>query len=119
MDGGEGTAILDPESEIDMPRRKAVLLAQTTASELPLAEFVGRSSDRISRLRIVNATCRETDARYHTAHEPAATASTPDGLTEEVATRLARLGGQLPANARRERLRLQPSRVGAGEGGKA
>ncbi len=74
--GGKGTAILDPEAEIDIPRRKVALLAQTTKSEQSFAEFVARFVDanigRINELRIVNTTCPETDERYHAARELAA-----------------------------------------------
>lgn len=73
---GRGTAILDPEAEIDIPRRKVALLAQTTKSEESFAEFVGRfvnhNIGRINELRIVNTTCPETDERYHAARELAA-----------------------------------------------
>jgi 4-hydroxy-3-methylbut-2-enyl diphosphate reductase len=73
---GKGTAILDPEAEIDIPRRKVALLAQTTKSEQSFAEFVARFVDhnigRINELRVVNTTCPETDERYHAAHELAA-----------------------------------------------
>lgn len=73
---GKGTAILDPEAEIDIPRRKVALLAQTTKSEESFAEFVGRfvnhNIGRINELRIVNTTCPETDERYHAARELAA-----------------------------------------------
>ncbi|MCH8346051.1 MAG: hypothetical protein IIC87_03860 [Chloroflexi bacterium] len=52
---------LDPEAEIDIPHRKLAPLAQTMESEQPFAEsvgrFAGRSSGRISELRIVNTTC--------------------------------------------------------------
>jgi 4-hydroxy-3-methylbut-2-enyl diphosphate reductase IspH len=48
---------LDPEAEIDMPRRTLALLAQTTKSEQSFAEFVGRLAvrniGRISELRLV------------------------------------------------------------------
>ena len=51
---------LDPEAEIDIPHRKLAPLAQTKESEQPFAEsagrFAGRSSGRISELRIVNTT---------------------------------------------------------------
>lgn len=73
---GKGTAILDPEAEIDIPRRKVALLAQTTKSEQSFAEFVARFVDRnigrINELRVVNTTCPETDERYHAALELAA-----------------------------------------------
>lgn len=73
---GKGTAILDPEAEIDIPRRKVALLAQTTKSEESFAEFVarfvGHNIGRINELRIVNTTCPETDERYHAARELAA-----------------------------------------------
>lgn len=71
--GGEGAAVLDPESEIAMPRRKVALLAQTTKSEQSFAEFVARfvgfNIRRINELRIVDTTCPETDERYDAAHE--------------------------------------------------
>ena len=74
--GDEGTAVLDPESEIDIPRRKVALLAQTTKSEQSFADFVarfvGHNIGRINELRVVNTTCPETDERYHAAHELAA-----------------------------------------------
>lgn len=48
---------LDPEAEIDIPRRTLALLAQTTKSEQSFAEFVGRLAvrniGRISELRLV------------------------------------------------------------------
>lgn len=73
---GKGRAILDPEAEIEIPRRKVALLAQTTKSEQSFAEFVARfvasNIGRINELRIVNTTCPETDERYHAAHELAA-----------------------------------------------
>lgn len=73
---GKGTAILDPEADVDIPRRKAALLAQTTKSEESFADFVARfvshNIGRINELRIVNTTCPETDARYHAARELAA-----------------------------------------------
>jgi 4-hydroxy-3-methylbut-2-enyl diphosphate reductase len=73
---GIGTAVLDPEAEIDIPRRKVALLAQTTKSEESFAEFVarfvGRNIGRINELRVVNTTCPETDERYHAARELAA-----------------------------------------------
>jgi len=75
MDGG-GTAVLDPEAEIEIPRRRVALLAQTTKSEQSFAEFVarfvGRNIGRINELRVVNTTCPETDERYHAARELAA-----------------------------------------------
>ena len=73
---GSGTAVLDPEAEIDIPRRRVALLAQTTKSEESFAEFVarfvGRNIGRINELRVVNTTCPETDERYHAARELAA-----------------------------------------------
>ena len=73
---GKGMAILDAEAEIDIPRRKVALLAQTTKSEESFAEFVARFSahniGRINELHIVNTTCPETDERYHAARELAA-----------------------------------------------
>lgn len=73
---GKGTAILDPEADIDIPRRKVALLAQTTKSEESFADFVARfvshNIGRINEMRIVNTTCPETDARYHAARELAA-----------------------------------------------
>ncbi len=73
---GKGTAILDPEAEIDIPRRKVALLAQTTKSEQSfaafVARFVGHNIGRINELRIVNTTCPETDELYHAARELAA-----------------------------------------------
>ena len=73
---GSGTAVLGPEAEIDIPRRKVALLAQTTKSEASFAEFVarfvGRNIGRINELRVVNTTCPETDERYHAARELAA-----------------------------------------------
>src|SRR3990172_8102865 len=68
---GSGTAVLDPEAEIDIPRRKVALLDQTTKSEESFAEFVarfvGRNIGRINELRAVNTTCPETAERYHAA----------------------------------------------------
>jgi (E)-4-hydroxy-3-methyl-but-2-enyl pyrophosphate reductase len=73
---GKGTAILDPEADVDIPRRKVALLAQTTKSEESFADFVARfvshNIGRINELRIVNTTCPETDARYGAARELAA-----------------------------------------------
>jgi 4-hydroxy-3-methylbut-2-enyl diphosphate reductase len=73
---GSGTAVLDPEAEIDIPRRRVALLAQTTKSEESFAEFVarfvGHNIGRINELRVVNTTCPETDERYHAARELAA-----------------------------------------------
>jgi 4-hydroxy-3-methylbut-2-enyl diphosphate reductase len=73
---GKGTAILDPEADVDIPRRKVALLAQTTKSEESFAQFVarfvGHNIGRINELRIVNTTCPETDERYHAARELAA-----------------------------------------------
>jgi len=73
---GSGTAVLDPEAEIEIPRRRVALLAQTTKSEQSFAEFVarfvGRNIGRINELRVVNTTCPETDERYHAARELAA-----------------------------------------------
>jgi (E)-4-hydroxy-3-methyl-but-2-enyl pyrophosphate reductase len=73
---GKGIAILDAEADIDIPRRKVALLAQTTKSEESFADFVARfvshNIGRINELRIVNTTCPETDARYHAARELAA-----------------------------------------------
>lgn len=70
---GKRTAILDPEAEIDIPRRKVALLAQTTKSEESFAQFVARfvgdNISRINELRIVNTTCPETGERYHSARE--------------------------------------------------
>jgi 4-hydroxy-3-methylbut-2-enyl diphosphate reductase len=70
---GKGTAILDPESKIDIPRRKVALLSQTTKSEQSFAEFVARfvgfNIGRINELRIIDTTCPETDERYHAAKE--------------------------------------------------
>jgi 4-hydroxy-3-methylbut-2-enyl diphosphate reductase len=70
---GTGTAILDPEAKIEIPRRKVALLAQTTKSEESFADFVSRfvshNIGRINELRIVNTTCPETDARYDAAYE--------------------------------------------------
>jgi 4-hydroxy-3-methylbut-2-enyl diphosphate reductase len=70
---GKGTAILDPESKIDIPRRKVALLSQTTKSEQSFAEFVARfvgfNIGRINELRIIDTTCPETDERYHAANE--------------------------------------------------
>ncbi len=172
---GKGTAILDPEAEIDIPRRKVALLAQTTKSEESFAEFAARfvnhNIGRINELRIVNTTCPETDERYHAARELAAEcdllivvggrnsantrklaqtcagtgvethhieraheidpawlegketvgvtagASTPDQSIDEAVVRLEKLANQLEAKGRGRRRRLQPSRVGAGEGG--
>ena len=73
---GKGVAILDPEDEIDIPRRKVALLSQTTKSEESFAEFVARfvahNIGRFNELRIINTTCPETDERYHAARELAA-----------------------------------------------
>lgn len=73
---GNGTAILDPEADIDVPRRKVALLAQTTKSEESFAEFVARfvchNIRRINEVRIIDTTCPETDERYHAAQELAA-----------------------------------------------
>ncbi|MBI1886267.1 MAG: 4-hydroxy-3-methylbut-2-enyl diphosphate reductase [Chloroflexi bacterium] len=73
---GKGVAILDPESSIDIPRRKVALLSQTTKSEESFAEFVARfvahNIGRFNELRIINTTCPETDERYHAARELAA-----------------------------------------------
>jgi len=73
---GSGTAVLDPEAEIEIPRRRVALLAQTTKSEESFAEFVarfvGHNIGRINELRVVNTTCPETDERYHAARELAA-----------------------------------------------
>lgn len=48
---------LDPEAEIDIPHRMPALLAWTTKSEQPFAEFVGRFAgrniSRINELRVV------------------------------------------------------------------
>ena len=68
-----GTAILDPEADIDIPRRKVALLAQTTKSEESFAEFaarfVGHNIRRSNEVRIIDTTCPETDERYHAARE--------------------------------------------------
>ncbi len=73
---GKGIAILDPEADIEIPRRKVALLAQTTKSEESfagfVARFVGHNIGRINELRIVNTTCPETDERYEAARELAA-----------------------------------------------
>lgn len=73
---GKGVAILDPEAEVEIPRRKVALLAQTTKSEESFADFVSRfvahNIGRINELRIINTTCPETDERYHAALELAA-----------------------------------------------
>jgi 4-hydroxy-3-methylbut-2-enyl diphosphate reductase len=73
---GKGIAVLDPEAEVEIPRRKVALLAQTTKSEESFAQFVarfvGHNIGRINELRIVNTTCPETDERYHAARELAA-----------------------------------------------
>ncbi len=73
---GKGVAVLDPEGEIDLPRRKVALLSQTTKSEESFADFVARfvarNIGRINELAIVNTTCPETDERYHAARELAA-----------------------------------------------
>ena len=73
---GKGVAILNPEDDIDIPRRKVALLSQTTKSEESFADFVARfvahNIGRINELRIVNTTCPETDERYHAARELAA-----------------------------------------------
>jgi len=73
---GRGTAVLDPEADVEIPRRRVALLAQTTKSEESFAEFVarfvGRNIGRINELRVVNTTCPETDERYHAARELAA-----------------------------------------------
>ena len=70
---GKGVAILNPEAEIDIPRRKVALLAQTTKSEESFADFVARfvahNIGRINELSIINTTCPETDERYHAARE--------------------------------------------------
>lgn len=73
---GEGIAILDPEAQVEIPRRKVALLSQTTKSEDSFAEFVARfvahNIGRINEVRIVNSTCPETDDRYQAARELAA-----------------------------------------------
>lgn len=73
---GKGLAILNPEDEIDIPRRKVALLSQTTKSEESFADFVARfvarNVGRINELRVINTTCPETDERYHAARELAA-----------------------------------------------
>ncbi len=73
---GQGIAILDPEEEIEIPRRKVALLSQTTKSEESFAGFVARfvasNIGRFNELRIINTTCPETDERYHAARELAA-----------------------------------------------
>lgn len=46
-----------------------------------------------------------------------AVASIPDHSTDEAVVRLEKLANQLEAEGRGRRRRLQPSRVGAGEGG--
>lgn len=70
---GQGTAILDPDQEVDIPRRKVALLSQTTKSEESFAQFVARfvarNIGRINELRVINTTCPETDERYHAARE--------------------------------------------------
>jgi 4-hydroxy-3-methylbut-2-enyl diphosphate reductase len=73
---GNGIAILDPETGIEIPRRKVALLAQTTKSEESFAEFVarfiGHNIRRSNEVRIVDTTCPETDERYHAAQDLAA-----------------------------------------------
>src|SRR3990172_1841600 len=73
---GKGVVTLDPEGEIDIPRRKVALLSQTTKSEESFADFVARfvahNIGRINELRVINTICPETDERYHAARELAA-----------------------------------------------
>jgi (E)-4-hydroxy-3-methyl-but-2-enyl pyrophosphate reductase len=73
---GQGVAILDPEAEVKIPRRKAALLSQTTKSEASFAQFVARfvarNIGRLNELRVINTTCPETDERYEAARELAA-----------------------------------------------
>jgi 4-hydroxy-3-methylbut-2-enyl diphosphate reductase len=70
---GQGIAILDPEEEVAIPRRKVALLSQTTKSEESFVQFVSRfvarNIGRINELRVINTTCPETDERYHAARE--------------------------------------------------
>jgi len=53
---GKRIAILEPEGEIDIPRRKVALLAQSRKSEQSFARFVARfvgdNISRINQLRI-------------------------------------------------------------------
>ncbi len=73
---GKGIAILDPEAETSIPRRKVALLSQTTKSEASFADFVARfvahNIGKINELHIINTICPETDERYHAAQELAA-----------------------------------------------
>src|SRR3989337_2009808 len=91
---GSGTAVLDPQAEIDIPRRRVALLAQTTKSEESFAQFVarfvGHNIGRINELRVVNTTCPETAARTHHARELAAECDL-----------LIVIGGQNSANTRK------------------
>ncbi len=70
---GQGVAILDPQEEVEIPRRKAALLSQTTKSQASfaqfVAQFVARHIGRLNELRVINTTCPETDERYEAARE--------------------------------------------------
>ena len=66
---GPGIAILEPEEEIEIPRRKVAVLSQITKSEESFAGFVAgsaaRNTGRFDERRISDRTCPETHERSH------------------------------------------------------
>lgn len=65
---GQGIAILDPETPVEIPRRKVALISQTTKGPEAFVRFISKflekNMDNINELRIINTTCPETNERY-------------------------------------------------------
>lgn len=70
---GQGIAILDPNTQIEIPRRKVALVSQTTKGPEAFVRFVSKFLEkniaRINELRIINTTCPETNERYEAAKD--------------------------------------------------
>jgi 4-hydroxy-3-methylbut-2-enyl diphosphate reductase len=68
---GRGVVLASADEPVEIPRRKAALLCQTTKSQESfthfVAEFLERHIDELNEVRVINTTCPETEDRYDAA----------------------------------------------------
>lgn len=70
---GKGTAIMDPEEEVDLESGQVALLSQTTKGKKYFfnfaTSFLGSHRDQIDDARIVDTTCPETRRRFEAVED--------------------------------------------------
>jgi len=70
---GQGLAILDPQTPVEITRRKVAIISQTTKGQEAfvqfVAEFLAKNFARLNEVRIINTTCPETGQRYAAAKD--------------------------------------------------